>query len=865
MPTERKAEAPAEALARKIADHLSRGAVLLAGAGVSARVGLPTWDQFIRTLAAVCRRFGDEADATTIESRLAKKQYLNAASAYKSSGSIPEGERWKELARPFKVKLSNDDLEKVAPLIALGFNAIVTTNFDQVLHDAYAYVERRQVLAYERGDLKTAGVSGEFFIARIHGHADDPITMAVDLDDYRRLCEEEAYLDFVLHVLGRKSILFVGFSFYDPAIKHLLALYKERVGPTFQALHLAAIPTGQPELVAALKSVNVNVHEYSPVDDHAELWRAIRIVYEEGRRQAGLEAVPAPRGPLPLAPLHQFVAFAYAQIKTRRGTMPLATLAIDGIVASIIASNDGGIALEAHIIKGLAQALRISITEAAAAVGASLRRLIEREQVLREGDELLWCGTESGESEEALDSLAQDVLDRMKVRENVDGDDGDKHLAKEALERLMTSRAWDVAAHFAGAPVGWSVDAEEIVVRTVGTSGRANRGALERSILALLRAPDKKEAELLTTLGRAAFGVQLLMASPRQTLFHAQALPQILYLDANVLMPHITPGHPLRPVYQETISRFRDATEAAGVGLTVVVGAQYLNEIVSHRRLAVEMVRDLKLEDPDHLARLISFRTAVDTNVFVGSYATFVGRAKRPIAFDDFLREIAPYENETDLAAYLTQRGVRAITIDNTDTIEYGLIYGALATTFENSHDDVLRGRKKILVQHEAQQLAQLRLDGSAGTRSLFVTADTRLRRAMLEHAELRPLLNRTTTHLGLVAIADVIIGLEPEPSAFSRLVWRLPHNDVEKMMLNYFVDSGLRNYQEGLAMEMQEAAEVTAKEAAKAAKSENIALLNEAGPAEAVRTSDFLDRYAERFFENWREAIDRRKTKGKN
>ena len=99
-------------------------------------------------------------------------------------------------------------------------------------------------------------------------------------------------------------------------------------------------------------------------------------------------------------------------------------------------------------------------------------------------------------------------------------------------------------------------------------------------------------------------------------------MPQKLYLDANVVMPAITRGHPLRSSYSQALRQLTDASARAGTRISVVVGEQFLNEVVSHRNLAIEMVERLNLEEPEDLSRYIALRGALYTNVFVAAFAS---------------------------------------------------------------------------------------------------------------------------------------------------------------------------------------------------------------------------------------------------
>lgn len=839
--------------------------LLFAGAGVGTRVGFPNWDRYIEHMANTCDQFDDAESAVLIRKRLEQRNHLGAATVFKTSTLIPEGERWKTIAEPFRITIPDNEIEKLVPLASLPFTGIVTTNYEHSLHDACAHARGRWVLPIERDNLRGASFSRELFVARIHGNAEEPTSMALDAGDYRGLREDDDYLDFLLNVLTSRSCLFLGFSFLDPAISHVLDVYADRFGPVYPALHTAIIPDGDLSLENRLRQLNIETFVYSSSKSHADLWRAIR----EAAKSIGPPPTTNEISTLNTAhghgPIHRFVAFTYAQTRMRADAQPVAAVAQDGLVASVLSSQPDGIMVEATLTTEVATILRVTEAEAGHVVTSSLTRLIARDQILRDDSVIAWVGPTESELDLQLTKLARDVIDRACVREGTQPTDRDRRAAKLFLENVLMSRAWDIAAHFAGGNSGLSVDVRELVQNSIRNMPDLERptapATLERAIQDLICAPDSHEAEVLMSLGRAAFGIQLLLASPRQTLFHQQALPRMLYLDANVLLPAITTGHPLRPAYMDVIAKLAEAGEKARVHLTLAVGDQFLNEIVSHRRLAVEIVEAAGLEHPDNLRRHIQFYSTVNTNVYVGAYGTVVGRSGKKIRFADFLSRAAPFKSEDELACHLENLGIRTVSMDfrKEHNFEFVSVFSRLKQVYEDCKD--LEGEKEkpsVLVQHEAAQLTQLLIDTKVGERSLFVTADRHLRRALLAHPVLRHLSGMTVSHLGLVALADVMVGLSGDARALARLVWATPAGEQEKALFDYFVTLGLREYQEGLATELQALAKRSTEEASETSRAERIRLFSKE-PEDIAKTAAFLDRFQDRFYEYWHEAIRRR------
>ncbi|MBK7672633.1 MAG: SIR2 family protein [bacterium] len=718
-------------------------------------------------------------------------------------------------------------------------------------------------IAIERESLARATCSREYFIARIHGSAEVPSSIVFDAQGYSRIGDDINYIDFLMDVFRRRSVLFVGFSFLDPAIEHVLKVYIDRHGPGFEMLHTAILPHNEPDLAARLRSANIEVIQYDPVDNHVALWRGIREAYGLASAEHPGRVVAPAQLSVSTSATHRFLAFAYAQSTTRKDAAPVSIIAYEGVVASILATQGQCVVDVGDIVPEVAKALGFTLAEAGPLVGNVIDRLERRRVVERHESLVQWVGGDDNTLEIDLGYLVQAVVDRMRIRDGIVASDGDRTIASHVLEELLIARAWDMAAQLAGAGVSWPSDLDHQISASVATARvglkEIHEAASIRAILNLLRVPDGEESTRLTSLARVAFGVQLLLASPRQTLLHTHALPQRIYLDSNIVLPLIASGHPLRPAYQDALMRLATAAQAAGTPLQVVVGNQFLNEVVSHRDIAVRMVADLDLEEPERLGRHIAYHGAINTNVFIGAYATFVGRQKDVVGFDEYLRKFAPYTSEEQLAKYLQKQGIGTVDLSPPEERQqiFIEIRNALESAYENSGDAPRAGRARVLLIHEAQQLARLSEDVSMGLRSLFVTAHGRFRRVVRGDPRMRELNSQIMSHIGLVALAEVFAGGSTDSRALARLLWTVPAVDSEATLFEYFVDAGLRKYREGLSGDITRAASKAAEEARRQAESEKLQFVGDS-VEDIARTAQFLDRFEDRFYELYRQGVER-------
>ncbi len=854
-----------QTIVKNIVDQLSSPSpVLFAGAGVGCRVGLPGWDEYIELLAENCDKYGDIASAKLIRHRLKMRQYKSAASVYKTCESIPQGELLKGLAAPFTNKIEGTELDKLRPLVGLGHTAIITTNFDRSLHNAYAREHGRTIIPIERNRLAGASLHKDVFISRIHGCAEHPESMVVETRDFEDIKRENAYLDFLMHILAHRSCLFIGFSFQDPAIDHVLAIYKEKFGPTYGELHTALIPGEDGELYRRLTELNIETFQYSNKNNHRELWQSIREAYDIITRTptGRYHSYQVVRSETEYSSLHLFMAFAYAQCRTAGADRPVLTIVEDGIVMSVI---DSGVDTRDKIIAEVGRSLRASADELSLVVDEALGRLVGKDQVEIRDSRYTLKEQPENILELHLDELSKAVTDRMYVREGIEAKRDDRIKIRKILDKVFMSRAWDLAAHFAGAASGWSSDLRDVIKRLVSeeyiNGPQYLVSPIERAVLSLLSSPDLKESDKLSTISRAAFGVQLVLSSPRQSAFQKFLLPQKVYLDANVLMPAITDGHPLSPVYSDTFKRLADAAKISGFSLKIIVGLQFLNEVVSHRKIAIDLVKENDLEDPEELSKHISYYSAINTNVFVGAYASFVGREKKQLLFDEFLSRFAPYHDEESFAVFLGSIGIDAIDMNwaQRDISSFTKLYNRLIASYEAFSSSIGTDKDAILIQHEALQLSQIQSDYDTGVRSIFVTADSKLRKALKSDNELSKYSGMTVSHLGLVTIIDVLVGLKTDARSLARLIWAIPSSTHEEAAFEYFINVGLKHYEEGMALEMQEAAREVAKEIADEAEKEGIKLFPES-TEDVARTARYLDRFEDKFFQNWKEAIKKSK-----
>jgi len=467
--------------------------------------------------------------------------------------------------------------------------------------------------------------------------------------------------------------------------------------------------------------------------------------------------------------------------------------------------------------------------------------------------------------EEDLNTLVDGVINRIEVCAEQPITFQFRKAAVRCIEETLVTRGWDLGAHYAGAMAGDIPNILSTVSSSVETHGaHLSEQQRERLLLAcydLFQYPDETESAVLAEVGRIAFGLQLVINSPCATIAHRAVLPEYIYLDASFLMPAIVEGHPYRPVYVDTIRRFSEAARAASLPVSIVAAEEFLNEIIAHKEIALREVEAMSLGHPDALADHILFHGAQNANVFIGAYGSWVGRLKEDVRFEEFLRRVAPYRSEQELTMYLKKQGIKTVRLyfdSDDEVILYHKIKDALTDAYEFDSRSRYDRKEEVLIDHEARQLTLLSLDLERGLRSLFVTADQRLRRLAVG-----PVLGKPGSaiipHRGLIQLIDILVGVRSDPVALTRLFWSSGVADEATLIRDYYTSLALQHREEAMAMSVPEVLTTFVPEVTKAAKRESINLFPGGTVESKARTARFLDRFEDRFYANMAEVIRRR------
>jgi len=202
--------------------HRAGKLILFAGAGVSANLGLPNWNELTAHIASELGY--DPTIFATYGTPLALAEYYK-----KTKGSLGPLRSWMDREwHSHKIDISQSEIHE---LITKGnFPLIYTTNYDRWLELAHEEFEVPYDKIMSVADLVSL-TSGRRQIIKLHGDFSDDATLVLDETSYFERLNFDTPLDIKLRhdVLG-SSVLFIGYSLNDINIRLLFYRLTEMWG-----------------------------------------------------------------------------------------------------------------------------------------------------------------------------------------------------------------------------------------------------------------------------------------------------------------------------------------------------------------------------------------------------------------------------------------------------------------------------------------------------------------------------------------------------------------------------------------------------------------------------------------------------------
>lgn len=189
------------------------GAVFI-GAGVSMGAGYPSW-------TALLHEIGEElgVNSSDVHDLAALAQW----SVHTSGGHT----RIRKVIRE-NMAVVHPVPDTLKVIARLPIRHLWTTNYDRLIERSFEEIARPLDVFSGSADLSIRARPGAARLYKMHGSVDRLDDLVISTDDYELFRSKRgAYLPLLQAHLTSMSMLFVGLSFADPNIKHVLSLIRE--------------------------------------------------------------------------------------------------------------------------------------------------------------------------------------------------------------------------------------------------------------------------------------------------------------------------------------------------------------------------------------------------------------------------------------------------------------------------------------------------------------------------------------------------------------------------------------------------------------------------------------------------------------
>ena len=209
-----------------------RNLVPLLGAGISRqakKTAFPNWRELLDFLIAraLAKKYIKKTEGNEMSRLLDKGQYLMVAEQLRYN--LPTDEYTSLLKEAFN-PVGAEPTEIHKAIFRLNAPLILTTNYDLLIEDAYAKVYGKTANVYTyRGasevqqSLQIRQLTDRPIIFKLHGSIDEPSSIILTEQDYRKLIyQETGYRTVLSAIFVTHVVLMVGFSFSDRELTLML-------------------------------------------------------------------------------------------------------------------------------------------------------------------------------------------------------------------------------------------------------------------------------------------------------------------------------------------------------------------------------------------------------------------------------------------------------------------------------------------------------------------------------------------------------------------------------------------------------------------------------------------------------------------
>jgi len=492
----------------------------------------------------------------------------------------------------------------------------------------------------------------------------------------------------------------------------------------------------------------------------------------------------------------------------------------------------------------VADFLHIGSDKATSIVSQAISFLVRDGRAIVEQDSLKFTEIDNSIDTD-LNFLVKSIRDRAQVRHASKLSLSDEIIREFLLLSLVVDGVRLAHTILTKDPIpGFSI--HEVFDRSYDQLGLniATKEVFLRSVASLFETPNKSEAKILGTISRIALLTDLVLHEPDLHSLNISGRPKNIYLDASIILPYICRYHPRYVLY---VSLMR---KAMAYGARLIVSNVFLEEVISHRRLAVETFRKEFKSKPVRFEEYVMYSGSNNINVFLGSFAGYYAKTN-DFDFDAFLRSFAPYRSESELSDFLEKKGLVCEDLRETFSVESGRVArwrAALSDWYNNQR----HGAKKSdpLILHEAIQLEALTDSNRLKRDSVFLTADKRFVQSAMEVCTTHSLEPQVAHYILMPIQLSYYLNLDEEREidwrAYSQVLWSRAFRKRQESIEDFFIDRILKEYEPRLLKSLPKIINEIQNEI------ERAPILTHIDPTDddkAIKDFKYLEQFDEKFY----------------
>jgi hypothetical protein len=270
-----------------------RNLVPLLGAGISRQAkkgAFPNWRELLEflTTRALAKKYIKKPEGQEMNRLLDKGQYLMVAEQLRYN--LPTDEYTSLLKEAFNPK-GAEPTEIHKAIFRLNAPLILTTNYDLLIEDAYAkgYGKTANVYTYRgasevQQSLQIRQLTDRPIIFKLHGSIDEPSSIILTEQDYRKLIyQETGYRTVLSAVFVTHVVLMLGFSFSDRELTLMLetlrVALKSQSSPDY--IFLPEDVAGEVESRRFREDFGVEVVSFKPTKGYPEVLQLINFLISQ--------------------------------------------------------------------------------------------------------------------------------------------------------------------------------------------------------------------------------------------------------------------------------------------------------------------------------------------------------------------------------------------------------------------------------------------------------------------------------------------------------------------------------------------------------------------------------------------------------